>query len=97
MTSSASGVSVLVLDAGVEVLGVLPDDDQVHVVEPGTHPGVGLARAQAGVEVQLGLRSATFTERKPVPIGVVIGPLMATLFRLIDSRVPAAAGCRPSP
>ena len=31
------------------------------------------------------MRSATFTLRKPVPTGVVIGPLMATLFFRIES------------
>ena len=33
------------------------------------------------------MRSPTFTERKPSPIGVVIGPLSATPFRRIDSSV----------
>ena len=53
MTFSASGVFGFVLDAGVEVLGVLADDDDVDVVEPGAHAGVGLARPHAGVEVEL--------------------------------------------
>src|SRR4051795_10357408 len=42
-----------VLDAGVQVLGVLADDDDVDVVEARPYAGVGLARAQAGVEVEL--------------------------------------------
>ena len=34
----------------------------------------------------------TFTLRKPVPIGVVIGPLMATLFLRIDSSTCSGSG-----
>ncbi len=43
----------LVLDAGVQVFGVLADDDHVHLVEPGPHAGVGLARPQARIQAQL--------------------------------------------
>ena len=32
------------------------------------------------------MRISTFTLRKPVPTGVVMGPLMATLFLRIESR-----------
>ena len=38
------------------------------------------------------LRSATFTLRKPVPTGVVIGPLMATLLRRTDSSTCSGSG-----
>ena len=38
------------------------------------------------------LRSATFTLRKPVPTGVVHGPLMATLLRLTASTVSSGNG-----
>ena len=44
--------SLLVLDPGVEVLGVLPDDDQVDVLEARAHAGIGLARADLGIEVE---------------------------------------------
>ena len=35
----------LVFDPGVEILGVLANDDEVDVVVAGAHPGVRLARA----------------------------------------------------
>ena len=38
------------------------------------------------------LRSRTLTERKPEPTGVVVGPLMPTPVRLIDSRVRSGNG-----
>ena len=43
----------LVLDARVEVLGVLADDDDVDVLVPRADARVRLARAQAGVELEL--------------------------------------------
>ena len=43
----------LELDAGVEVFGVLADDDDVHRLVTRAHAGIGLAGPQAGVEVQL--------------------------------------------
>ena len=47
------GGARLVLDAGVEVLGVLADDDEVDVVVAGAHALVGLAGPQARVEAEL--------------------------------------------
>src|SRR5207249_4121426 len=44
--------ALLVLDAGVEVFGVLPDDDQVDLVEPRPDPFVRLAGAHLRVEVE---------------------------------------------
>ena len=38
---------------------------------------------------------ATFTERKPVPIGVVIGPFNAILFFAIDCNVLSGKGIFP--
>ena len=46
------GRALLVLDPGVEVLGVLADDDQVDVVEARAHALVGLARPHLRVEVE---------------------------------------------
>src|SRR5256885_11192896 len=43
----------LVLDAGVEVFGVLAYDHDVDVVETGAYAAIGLARAQAGQEIEL--------------------------------------------
>ena len=45
ITCSASARAGLVLDAGVEILGVLADDDEIDVVVAGADAGVGLARA----------------------------------------------------
>ena len=47
------GRALLVLDPGVEVLGVLADDDQVDVVEAGAHALVRLARPHLRVHVEL--------------------------------------------
>ena len=38
------------------------------------------------------MRSATFTLLNPVPTGVVIGPLIAILFFLIDSMTESGSG-----
>src|ERR1041384_8029481 len=38
------------------------------------------------------LRSRTLIDEKPVPTGVVTGPLSATLLRRIDSRTSAGSG-----
>ena len=46
------GLALLELDAGVEVLGVLADDDQVDVLVVAAHAGVALARPHAGVQVE---------------------------------------------
>ena len=46
------GRALLVLDPGVEVLGVLPHEDEVDVVEAGADAGVALARAHLRVEVE---------------------------------------------
>jgi hypothetical protein len=47
------GGVLLELDAGVEVLGVLPHDDDVDVLVARAHALVALAGSQAGVEVEL--------------------------------------------
>src|SRR5438132_9920495 len=47
------GFSFLELDAGVDVLGVLPDDDQVDVVVPRADPRIALAGANQGIEIEL--------------------------------------------
>ena len=44
--------ALLVLDPGVEVFGVLADDDQVDFVETRSHARIGLARADLPVEVE---------------------------------------------
>src|SRR4051794_41979452 len=44
--------SDLDLDAGIEVFGVLADDDQVDVVEAGAHTRVRLAGAHLRVQVE---------------------------------------------
>ena len=41
------------------------------------------------------MRSATLTERNPVPTGVVIGPLMATPVWAIDSITESGSGLPP--
>jgi len=69
--------SALEFDAGVEVLRVLAHDHEIDVLVAGPDAGVGLARSDACVEIS-SLRSATFTLRKPVPTGVVIGPFRPT-------------------
>src|ERR671938_2062111 len=43
---------LLVLDPGVEVLGVLADDDEVDVLEARAHAGIALAGAHLRVEVE---------------------------------------------
>jgi len=46
------GLTLFVLDTGVQVFGVLTDDHKVDVLEPRADPFVGLARAHLGVEVE---------------------------------------------
>ena len=38
------------------------------------------------------MRSATLTERKPAPTGVVIGPLMATFVALTEAMTSSGSG-----
>ncbi len=38
------------------------------------------------------VRSNTFTDRKPAPTGVVVGPLIPTFVRLIESIVRSGNG-----
>src|SRR5205823_14931630 len=45
--------ALLVLDAGVEVLGVLAHDDQIDVVEARAHAWIALARPDLRVHVEL--------------------------------------------
>ena len=45
--------SLFVFDPRVEVLGVLADDDQVDVLEPGPHAGIRLARPDLRIHVEL--------------------------------------------
>ena len=52
ISSCASSRALLVLDAGVEVFGVLADDDQVDVLEARAHAGIRLAGAHLRVEVE---------------------------------------------
>ena len=47
------GGAGLVLDAGIQILGVLADDDEVDALVARAHPGVALARPHAGVEPEL--------------------------------------------
>ena len=75
-----------VLDAGVQVLGVLADDDEVDVLVARLE---ALDRARRAGGWRTGRApggASTLTLRKPSPTGVVIGPLSATLLRWIDSR-----------
>ncbi len=74
----------LVLEPGVEVLGVLADDDEVDVLVARRHRRDVPHRPQVGVEVER-LAQPTLTLVKPPPIGVVTGPLSATLLRRIES------------
>jgi hypothetical protein len=76
-------------DAGVDVFGVLAENDhvgQLRVLERGRHTLEVLHRTNALVEVKL-LTQATFSERMPPPTGVVIGPLMETAYSFSASKV----------
>src|SRR5919109_3274799 len=44
--------ALLVLDPGIEVFGVLADNDEIDVVEARAHAHVALARPHLGVEVE---------------------------------------------
>ena len=80
--------SLLVLDAGVEVLGVLAHDDQVDVLEAACGRRGSVLHGRTCAYMSSSLRSATFTERKPPPTGVVIGPFSATpVSRIASSTV----------
>ena len=83
----------LVLEPGVEVLGVLADDDEVDALEPALDAGQVLHRPQVGVEIER-LAQPDVDAREPSPIGVVTGPFSATLFRLIESSSSAGSVCR---
>ena len=73
-----------VLEAGVEILGVFADDDEVDVLEARRHRRQVPHRPQVGVEVQR-LAQPTLTLVNPLPTGVVIGPLSAILLRVMDA------------
>ena len=75
----------LVLEAGVEVLGVLADDDQVDVREAARARRAGCVTGRRLAYRSSALRSPTFTLVKPSAIGVVTGPFSATLFSRIES------------
>ena len=89
--SSACVGVLLELDAGVEVLGVLAHDDDVGLGEARADALVGLARADARVEVEL-LAQEHVDQRKPEPTGVVVGPLDPDAVAL--DRVQRAVGER---
>ena len=82
----------LVLDPGVEVLGVLADDDEIDVLVARADARVRLARPEQAYSSS-SWRSATLTERKPVPIGVVIGPFSATPLAFTDASVVLGERC----
>ena len=52
ISSSASLGALLVLDARVEILRVLADEDEIDVVEPAPHALVALAGPNLAVEVE---------------------------------------------
>ena len=81
-----------VLDAGVEVLGVLADDDEVDVLVARLETRASSAPGRRFAYRSSVWRSVTLTLRKPSPTGVVIGPLSATLLRRIDSRTCSGSG-----
>ena len=83
--------SGLVLDPRVQVLGVLADDDDVDVLVARADPGYVL-QGRRHAYSSSSCRRATLTERKPVPIGVVIGPFSATPFSLTESSVSSGSG-----
>jgi len=56
-------------------------------------PSPAIARAgRTDAKRSSSWRSATLTERNPLPIGVVIGPLSATRFFRTDSRTSSGSG-----
>ena len=75
-----------VLRAPVEVLGVLPDRRGPPARARVSTPGSDRA-GRTAANKSSSWRRATFTLRKPVPTGVVIGPLIATRAARIASRV----------
>lgn len=69
-----------VLDAGVDVFGVLTKDhhiDRLGFAHRRRHAGVIAHRPHAGVQIEI-LAQRDVQERKPPPTGVVSGPLMDT-------------------
>jgi hypothetical protein len=76
-------------DTGVDVLGVLAEDDhvgQLRVLQRRRHALEVLHRTDALVEIEL-LAQATLSERMPPPTGVVIGPLIETEYSFRASKV----------
>ena len=80
----------LVLEAGVEILGVLAHDDEIDALVAGRHDGM-FQTGRRFANRSSALRRPTFTLVKPPPTGVVTGPLSATLFRLIESSSSAGS------
>ena len=73
-----------VLQADVLALGVFADDDQVHAGPIRSRPGRFLMGRKLAKRSNF-LRSVTLMLLKPPPMGVVTGPLRATLLRSMDS------------
>ena len=81
-----------VLDAGVEVLGVLADDHEVDVLVAGLEALHRARRAEVRVQPErLAERDVDAPEARRRP-GVVIGPFRATRLRRIDSRTASGSG-----
>ena len=87
----------LVLDAAVEALGVLADDDQVDVLVARLDARQGPHRPHGGVEVELLAQLDVDAAGSPLPTGVVTGPLSATLCARMAASGLARAGRRRSP
>ena len=80
-----------VLDAGVQVLGVLADDDQVDVVVARFDADHRLRRPEVRVQAER-LAEPDVDAPEPAPTGVVIGPLRPTRVRRTDSSTPSGRG-----
>ena len=92
MSFEAASEPYFEFHACIQVLGVFTDDDQVDVIVTATSAGHGQHRTQAYIQVERFAKRNVDAAGKPVPTGVVHGPLMATLSRFTASMVLSGRG-----